>query len=691
MKVKKKVKQSIVLSTTTILIAIIILFAFLLFFSYGIIPESRFSYLQYQFFNNINLPLKNISLLNHKLLFPPYFIYYLIVISLICVVLFKFFSKSAIKTCLSHHLKSGAGDVIHRSSLKQLNNKMIFIFIFIFIFFIHGVFINLFLKEKFFLLQFFLFITEMTIFLFIAAILDKKNKINYFDIKHLTGDEIKTLLLFFMLCLVLYTFDLKSWKYSYIEDEWPFFDFIKGNLSEIYKINFFSGSGVYGYHPVSSSVWQAIIMFFTDKGIFGWKLSSAIIIPLSIIPFYLWNKMIFNRSVAIIATVVFVFSNAMLGFAHLGYNNIQSIFLYVGVLCSLELAIQKKSHFWFFVSSLFAGLGFYTFYTARIIILIAVLYFFLHPLKKQIRKSQIMFSLLVFLLIISPTILEKNFINKMLNQSLIAGSEIKNPSERYIYIILNFIHSFFAFLYKYKNTHYIIDGLVDIFSAIGVITGLIWIICSFLKDWRAKFLSITYIILVFFIGGLQQYDYPVNTRLYFLVPSLATIAGVGLSRLAILSIYFNKSKKFHYFILFIFCTIIILNNLYTFYIKMPQKFYFFKQAYIMKTIQKYKGIQKILVIDGISNFRRMIEFYEPKNKIIYSDLYNFEKLLKDDFVKNSIVIFDDLAADRITEIEKQIKPEYIIDNLRKKISLYIFDFTDDERYKKFYELWKGEY
>ncbi len=666
---------------------IVILFILLLLFSYGTIPESKLNNLIYQFFYSIKLPFKTLYILEHKLSFPPYFIYNFLLITAISIVFFMFYTKTDVKN--NEFIKSDKS--AKSNAIKKYNflfNKKWLTYS-ILILLLYFTFLYFFITKRYFILQVILFITFVSMIAIFIFKLDKKNNVHPLNIGYPETNEIKILFLYVFCILTLYIFDLKSWKYSYIEDEMPFFDFVNGVLNDFTKINFFSGSGVYGYHPVLSSVWQKIIMFFTGNGIFGFKLSSAIIIPISIIPFYLWNKMVFNRTVATVSTIIFSFSNTMLGFSHIGYNNIQSIFFYVSVLCALEIAIRKRSFFWFFITALFMGPGFYTFYASRIIIIIFILYLLLHPERKQINKNHVIFSLIVFTLIILPILIEKDFIKNIIVQSVISGSEIKNQNERVIYIFMNFIHSFFAFLYKSKNTHYIIDGLVDIFSAIGIIFGLIWIIYNFKNDWRAKFLSLNYVILVFLIGGMQQYDYPVNTRLYFLVPLLATIGGIGIFKLSRLSYYFSKKNIINSIVLSIFCIIIISNNIYTFYIKMPEKFHFFQQAYLIKILQKYKDKQKILVMNNAGSFRRIIYFYGLENKIIYSDLNNFNYLLKEDKIKNSVVIFDRNAASNMPEIEKLVKPgHFLTDNLNGQTIFYIFDFTDDiEYYNKFYELW----
>ncbi|MCX8094399.1 MAG: glycosyltransferase family 39 protein, partial [Candidatus Goldbacteria bacterium] len=502
--------------------------------------------------------------------------------------------------------------------------------------------------------------------------------------------EFLILIFYSFFILVLNIFDYKSWKYSYIGDEWAFFEYAKDILNRKVPLDIFSENGVYGYHPVLSSIWQAFIMFITDKGLFGWKLSSALIVPLSIIPFYIWNKIVFNRTVAIISTVVFSLANAMMAFSHIGYNNIQIIFFYIVTLYLLEIALKKKSLFYFILTSIVMGLGFYTFYASRIMILIVIIYILFHPERKKFKLSDFIVPFILYFFIISPIIFHVDFLYNILRQTSIAGSEIQKPEERPIYFILNFIHSFFAFLTKSKNSHYMVDGLIDIFSAIGVLFGFIWLLVAFRSDWRAKFLLISYILLILIIGALHQYHYPVNTRLIFLIPLLATISGVGFSRMSLLVTYYKRAKQFYTITIIIICFIIFLMNYYIFYIKMPQKLRFTMQAYVIKFLQKYEKFEKIMVISfDMTYLNEIIKIYNLDKRIIVCNLDQFESMLKENKVNNKVVLFDYVIADKENKIMRLVKPENVfIDNESGKILFYIYDFINaPDYYKGFFEFW----
>ena len=648
-----------------------LLFFFLLIISFSTIYNSVFHKIQYQILSSLKIPFSNLYFFNYKLTFPNFFIYNFCLIILILTIFFILYAKKL-------------------NAIKDLNNlieKLIFFFIITILYFS---LIAVTIADSFFSIQVILFIVLILYFLIYSLYQDLKNKIIHYKFNFFTKKETILLVLFSFFVLFLNIFDYKSWKYSFIGDEWFFYNFAKDIINGKVNLNLFSEQGVYGYHPVLSSIWQAIIMFFTDKGLFGWKLSSALIIPLCVIPFYLWNKMVFNSTVAVIATVAFALSGAMLAFSHIGYNNIQTIFFYVTVLCFFEIALSKKSNFYLSLTSLMLGLGFYTFYSSRLMIFIIIFYIILHPQRKNFKISNYLFSLLFYLILVSPIILNGDFLNHILRQTAFGGSEIKNPSERPAYFFMNFIYSFFAFLTKYKNSHYMIDGLMDIFSAIGILSGLIWSAVSFKNDWRARFLLITYFFLILTIGALHQYHYPVNTRLMFLVPLLATIAGVGFSRMIYLITYFKKSKQLYLITLIIFCLIIFLINHYTFYIKMPKRLQFSMQAYIMKILQTYEKFDKILVTpSNLTNFIDVMQIYGHTKKTVICPLPQFDQMLKNNLIKNKLVIFHFNYANEENKIMRLVKPGFtLVDNETRNIIFYIYNFiNDNEYYNAFYELW----
>jgi hypothetical protein len=99
----------------------------------------------------------------------------------------------------------------------------------------------------------------------------------------------KSLLLFLLLCfiqfttVVFYAKQIFNIQFSFIGDEYAFYNFAHDIALNSAHPNPLALNGVYGEFPVLGSYYQGIFMKFFGSNIFGWKLSSIFIIfPLGI-------------------------------------------------------------------------------------------------------------------------------------------------------------------------------------------------------------------------------------------------------------------------------------------------------------------------------------------------------------------------------------------------------------------------
>ena len=498
--------------------------------------------------------------------------------------------------------------------------------------------------------------------------------------------EFGMLLIFSGAVLVLYMFDWKSWKYSFIGDEYAFFEFARNIITGATPPMMLYEEGVYGDHPVWTSVYQSLFMRFHP--FFGWKLSSAIVPALTIIPLYIWIRMIFNRTTAVITSVAFAFSMTNLAFAHIPHNIIHTVFPFAAGLLFLELAIRRNSSFWTFMAAAVIGIGCYTFYSARLVPVIGILYWFFHPLRNKYAWNRILPGILVFLGTISFIVINPRFIDHMTAHSVITGSEISNPADRPLYMVMNYFHTFFAFIYRELMSHFVPGKTADFVSAFGILAGLTWTTVAFFRDWRAKFLFISYAVLVFFIGGIVQYNYPPNTRLTFLSPILAILTGVGFARItAVIPKGRNSAKLYRWFIGVILAGIIIFSS-YSFYIYMPKVFPFTAEAVAIKYILKDSGKKNIVMatngyhmmglLSGLYGFDKRFEKIEHEV---------FEIQLNRDEFKGKILILSTAEAGVKPGIENLVKDGMsLYDEMHRKVFL-VYDFSDADYYAAFKEYW----
>ena len=101
------------------------------------------------------------------------------------------------------------------------------------------------------------------------------------------------LAIIFLVGILLYQ-DILNVNYSYIGDEYPFFDYAKEILTNPqFKPSIFSQSGVYGYHPVLDSYIHAFFMSIFGINLVGWKITNIVAISLSSLLIYFLSNNLF--------------------------------------------------------------------------------------------------------------------------------------------------------------------------------------------------------------------------------------------------------------------------------------------------------------------------------------------------------------------------------------------------------------
>jgi len=652
-------------------VLIILLFLAILFSSGAALKIPFFYNILINFYKSVKMPFDSVFIFKtYKIMVPDYFFFnFLLLFIFSFIILYLFFKKSGI--------------------IKSLNLNPYYTTFISLIIFLHLIVVGYFLSNKNYNLQAIIFLIEILMLFFFFVYIDKKEKGRIFYADVLKKSELNKLILFSFFTLLVYSFDQYSWKYSYIGDEYSFFDFAKAILTGARPVKIFSEAGVYDFNPELSSLYQAIIMFFSPDKFLGWKISSALIVVFSIIPFYVWNKMVFNKTAAIIATVAFAFSHTMLAFGHIGYNNIQAIFPFIAALCCFEIALRKNSSFWSFMTALVTGLGCYNYYFSRLLIIFLPFYWFVHPMRKNYSKRNIAIVTIVLFAIIMFIILNPHWIDPVMKRSVIQGSEVSNPTERPIYMVLNFIYTLFIFFYKNRDSHYVVGGMMDMISAIGVIIGIAWALLVIIKDWRAKFLIFCYLIMGIVVGALSQYSYVANTRVQFMIPLFATFAGIGLSRAISLCSYFKNGFCIYKKAIAIIVIFMVLLNIHRFYIVMPKKFQFTMQAYIVKAMTTMTDNKKCVVIsDRLANLYDLANCYRYQNRFEVVSSSLFDLMLNQDSFKGKVLIipFDSMGLKyEIMNFTKDGKT--VVDFTGTRNLIYIYDFTDESYYNAFKELW----
>jgi hypothetical protein len=104
----------------------------------------------------------------------------------------------------------------------------------------------------------------------------------------------------FLLSLVIFTLRLNAWYYSFIGDEFAFYDGVKAIVQEHTLVdignNLFNGTFVFETHPYIASLLQAASIKLFDDLNFGWRFASILASALSIPFFYAFFRTFFVRT-----------------------------------------------------------------------------------------------------------------------------------------------------------------------------------------------------------------------------------------------------------------------------------------------------------------------------------------------------------------------------------------------------------
>lgn len=448
--------------------------------------------------------------------------------------------------------------------------------------------------------------------------------------------EILFLLLICLVFFLLLTFDINSWYYSAIGDEYALYNFARDVATGKTEISFFPSlgstsiflqNGIYRHIPTASSYYQAIIMAIFGINHAGFVLSSILVVILSFWFFYYYVKDQVGTKIAMVSVCILASSHYLWGLIHTGYWNNQVLFPHFAAFFFYFRGLKKKSALYFFLAGIFSGLGFYTYYSSRITIILLSTYFLFNA-KAFLRQKNLFFSFyLGFFVLFLPFLIvnKQTTIQQMLNLSLV-HSDFVEPDQRFLFFFKNLWSSFIAF-YSNSQTHHFISGsLIDPLTAVLFSIGLLLIIFNWQKYYFILFWFLAKIIV---LGGFSRYTDVPLTRLYFLLPVISFIGAYGLiNSVDILKRRFSFCKAGITISIALFA--IFTLNINRFYRQTPRRMQLTNEAVIIGAWIEGCKQSKTLVID---------KYYEPVLKPAI-DSYKFSNppmLIKDEEFKNEMI------------------------------------------------------
>lgn len=319
--------------------------------------------------------------------------------------------------------------------------------------------------------------------------------------------------------------DLDNWRYAIIGDELEFYNFAH-QLARGFRLNWFTQDGPYHQHPIMSSAWQALsLRLFGDDG-FGWKMGSLIAIAVTIPMFYWLARQLLGVRPAMFATLFLASSHYLFAYAHTGYDNVFPLFPTVTALALVVAGVRRNSYALLFVSGLFAGMGFYTFYSSRAAIAIVALVM-LSSGWRGLRPWVLVTVAAGFACFVTPIFATDGWtvISEMFHRSA------TNANDSTLGRLLdNVPRAVLAFNFSRGELHYVAGALMDSVTVTLAVAGL-FVSLVRIRHTGYRAISIWFVVAATVAGVFSEYGDVTISRLHYVLPAIAAFAGIGADRL----------------------------------------------------------------------------------------------------------------------------------------------------------------
>lgn len=394
---------------------------------------------------------------------------------------------------------------------------------------------------------------------------------------------------------------LNDFPAGWIADELPFWGTAKDIATGKLNPSFFD-FGVFTF-PVASSFLQAWIMSWAGIDFWGWRFASVIPAACTVVPLYLLARELFDRQIAVLASILMVVNPYFLAFARLGYNNSQSLFPVTLAVYFLVIGLKHKNRFFLWLAGISAGLGFYTYFAAwlgLVLLVLVFLSFFLRYPTDRLENTKLLALVIVgALAVMLPRILyglssdtastlhykiwETGPINTFYGKMVfgeeaiiqtqpfkIAGIEVFYDIQLYAFLFLRGVLRTFAVLFDpigYSD-HQVFFGLTGIGSSLFFIAGL-GVLFSNFKKFNYFLPALWFFAGFFFLGVLASIP-PRPTHMVAIIPALALVSAIGLA--ACIHSLTPESVLAKRIAAISITSIIVLSSLFQFYFLVPYAF-----------------------------------------------------------------------------------------------------------------------
>lgn len=448
--------------------------------------------------------------------------------------------------------------------------------------------------------------------------------------------------------LIYYCWDLNSWKFASVGDDWPFYIVARLIVLEDFLLNPFSMRGVFGENTLLGSFYQAgFLRLFGDYHTV-WRLSNIIlIIPISLF-FYAWVKKLFAKNIALLATILLQGSAFIANYLKIGYVNPLAFTLFIVSLYLGLRILEKPTIRLALLLGAVLGISFYI-YLGPLFPLFLLPYLFFtyrtHGFKRII--ITLFFIAVGYTILLFPALLQVEYWVPAARKTILGG-EFQNNGQ----ILLNVVRTFLLFYanFDYLHNHFIAGPYLDLITRILAFMGII-ICCIRIKKRTYALLLLLYITVCIIIGATSPYIYTPTTRGIFLIPFGALFAGIMLSEL---------KKSVHIVFIILLLLMVFSLNFYQSHVGVFKQTGYTGTALLIKELQEAKQNQQIkphmLIISDQTQY-----FYRYKDIIRFA--YGLQEIPLE-VVKTSNLTCDQLPGKKILMFTEDKKAQLAFTKLQ---------------------------
>ncbi len=325
----------------------------------------------------------------------------------------------------------------------------------------------------------------------------------------------------------LAAWELNSWRFAVVGDEYSFFLYAWQLLKGVLEKPLLTGVGNYGMHPILSSYIQAASMWVWGANNYGWRISNVLMVSSSLLFWYVFVRAIASERVALLATGFLACSHYLVGFSKIGYNNLQALWPACVALALLVLALRRDSVLGFWLAGAVAGLGFYVFALARFVAPALILLLLLYRSPFRRRYWPCWAALILGILVVALPIAAERGTSEVLWRQTVFSDVDLAPQALLAQVRDNAFRAAVSSLTSRKHTHFIYGAHLDPLTGALALLGMAGLCMGWRKERMPWAMLCAYLAAVLILGGLTQYDYPPNTRLFGLIPFAALMAAIG--------------------------------------------------------------------------------------------------------------------------------------------------------------------